>query len=346
MCGIVAAIGKPSQQLHNVFQLMLSVGITRGKDSTGIAVVNNNNQVNIVKGVMFPLELLRTQKYKRFVIDNEETNHTYIGHNRAATQGQVIGKNAHPFKHGNITLVHNGTLIQDPVTTKKGYGTDSEAICLAISEKGIDEVWEELYGAAVLVYYDTVEESTFVISNGKRPLLFKWSKNRNSVFFGSEQWIIDRTCKHLNVTLEDKIYFPDDNTLFKFSFDQKTNKINKTFRELKPRVEKTFVSSLLNSSWYSYGYSDNSKGGMIKLDNNKGNKVKLDNIDKDERDRFTKIALTKKEFARKYPTCYYCNNDLNYLSSVIIDSEIALCQDCVGWSMVGNSTMLNDAIPF
>ena len=63
MCGIVAAFGLDSPCLRPVFESLLSVDVVRGRDSTGVAFVDSENAMAVVKDTVFPLELMRFKKY-------------------------------------------------------------------------------------------------------------------------------------------------------------------------------------------------------------------------------------------------------------------------------------------
>jgi glutamine---fructose-6-phosphate transaminase (isomerizing) len=102
MCGIVGYIGKKDAQG------VLTGGLRRleyrGYDSAGIATVNSEGDVTLLraKGKVAELEAL-VQKTSK----NDQVG---IGHTRWATHGEPSERNAHPHRAGDIYLVHNGII--------------------------------------------------------------------------------------------------------------------------------------------------------------------------------------------------------------------------------------------
>lgn len=173
MCGLVGLFGDITPELSEAFGIMLRLDVLRGEDSTGVAVVKPNNTVIVHKDVCNAFKFVRTADYIRDV--HRESLKLALGHNRAATRGTVIRQNAHPFRHGNIVLAHNGTLttLYDlrPLSKIEGHEhTDSEHICAAINAVGIEEAWKRVNGAAALTFYDTDKQTMNFITNGERPL--------------------------------------------------------------------------------------------------------------------------------------------------------------------------------
>jgi len=44
MCGIIAIMGQPTNKSLFTFELLLSVSVTRGKDSTGVAAIKREKE--------------------------------------------------------------------------------------------------------------------------------------------------------------------------------------------------------------------------------------------------------------------------------------------------------------
>lgn len=104
MCGIVGYIGR-----RNSLSILID-GLKRleyrGYDSAGVAVINDDGEINSFKKAgkvkdieeLFDLELL--------------SGTTGIGHTRWATHGEPNDNNAHPHfdMNRNIAIVHNGII--------------------------------------------------------------------------------------------------------------------------------------------------------------------------------------------------------------------------------------------
>ncbi|HEY8390221.1 MAG TPA: glutamine--fructose-6-phosphate transaminase (isomerizing) [Clostridia bacterium] len=102
MCGIIGYVG--NNDCVNILLDGLKQLEYRGYDSAGIAVINNQNKIEIIKKVGSPEKLI------------EEVSKTNlkgccgIGHTRWATHGKPSDINSHPHKSGIIALIHNGII--------------------------------------------------------------------------------------------------------------------------------------------------------------------------------------------------------------------------------------------
>ena len=136
MCGIVAYIGK-----RDAYPILIN-GLKRleyrGYDSAGVALLNENNELNVykTKGKVSDLE--------NFAKDKDISGHIGIAHTRWATHGEPNDVNAHPHlsRSGNIALIHNG-IIENYLTIRKelenrGYefksSTDTEVLVNLIED--------------------------------------------------------------------------------------------------------------------------------------------------------------------------------------------------------------------
>ena len=132
MCGIIGYTG--TKNAKDVIISGLKNLEYRGYDSAGIDVsVNNDIKIYKSKGKIKNLEdSLSTENI---------TCNTGIGHTRWATHGIPNETNAHPHRHGSVTLVHNGIienyielkefLIKEGVTFYSE--TDTEVACAYIN---------------------------------------------------------------------------------------------------------------------------------------------------------------------------------------------------------------------
>ena len=100
MCGIVGYVGE--RDCVSILIDGLKKLEYRGYDSVGIAVMNADNRVEVVK------------KQGRVAgLEGEVGNlagFTGIGHTRWATHGKPSDKNSHPHTSGIFTVVHNGII--------------------------------------------------------------------------------------------------------------------------------------------------------------------------------------------------------------------------------------------
>lgn len=104
MCGIVGYIGK--RQASPILLDGLSRLEYRGYDSAGIALLNGEPRVNIIK------KAGRIDNLRQAVAEVPHAGATGIAHTRWATHGAPTDENAHPHRDqgGKLVLVHNGVI--------------------------------------------------------------------------------------------------------------------------------------------------------------------------------------------------------------------------------------------
>lgn len=195
MCGLVGIAGLSIVQKDTkVFEQMLIADVFRGKHSTGIASVFKGVCEYYKRALTSP-DFLQLEQADDLVSVQAQA---IIGHNRHATAGKVNDTNAHPFQHGDITLVHNGTLsTQVGLPSHDKFDVDSENICYALSQLEPKEVLEKLEGAYALVWHDAADNTLHFARNDERPLhlaigggvlywasevkMLEWILNRNKI---------------------------------------------------------------------------------------------------------------------------------------------------------------------
>lgn len=205
MCGIVGVAGNLLASHGKIFREMLLMDVVRGWDSTGVVQVNNSSNTPITeKEVGCPPNLWDDGKGKVFNSRGlpRIVGKAYIGHNRAATIGNVTATNAHPFTFGHITGVHNGTL-RDWIDLEgaKDFDVDSKALYKTIAEKGIEHCWKSFIGAAALVWWDEKEGTLNLIRNSERPLYIAESVDKKVLLWASEPHMIQAAVEKHKVFL-------------------------------------------------------------------------------------------------------------------------------------------------
>lgn len=237
MCGIVGVANFSKQAIGNselnIFQQLLIADSARGMDGTGIFKVLDTGLVEWRKCQGHPFVLMSSKGFSTRFYDpiiKSQFVRFLVGHNRFGTTGSRDTKSAHPFNCKHITLVHNGT-VTAACTMKelKEYKVDSEAICAAIADRGIDKIVKEMWGPFSIVYFDSNEKTLNLIRNYGRPMFVGAKESRSLLLFGSEEpmlkWVADRN----NVTDISFKATPVD-TLVSWKLDE----IKPTLREIKP----------------------------------------------------------------------------------------------------------------
>ena len=130
MCGIVGYIGK--RKAYPILIKGLKRLEYRGYDSAGVAIISDDQQLNVykTKGKVSDLENFVTQK--------DISGNIGIAHTRWATHGEPCSANAHPHYSSseNLALIHNGIIENYAVLKEKlqakGYtfksSTDTEVL--------------------------------------------------------------------------------------------------------------------------------------------------------------------------------------------------------------------------
>ena len=175
-------------------------GTLRGADSTGIALVGRDGGDAIICKAPVPGGVFVTLKDAMEAISLAAESNVVIGHNRAATLGTIDEDTAHPFQHGDITMVHNGTVhdyrkdLGDLITAYAPVN-DSDAIAYALNVAGWKEVLPRLTGAYALAWWDKSEDKFFLARNSERPMHIAFADYANEMYYASEEGMLRWLCE-------------------------------------------------------------------------------------------------------------------------------------------------------
>jgi glucosamine--fructose-6-phosphate aminotransferase (isomerizing) len=194
MCGIVGAVAE-----RNIVPVLLE-GLRRleyrGYDSAGLAVVGDDNVLNLARTVGKVADLEHKLAGKTL------KGRLGIAHTRWATHGGVTEANAHPHLSGNrVAVIHNGIIenfaeIRDELRAK-GYEfqseTDTEVAAHLIHEylhQGMDlleavkTAVHRFQGAYALLVIDAEQPDRIVVSRVASPLVIGLGLGENFVASG------------------------------------------------------------------------------------------------------------------------------------------------------------------
>ena len=191
MCGIVGAVAQ--RDVVDILVEGLKRLEYRGYDSAGVAIVDNNNQLNRVR------RLGKVQELADALTVNPLSGGTGIAHTRWATHGAPSEVNAHPhISSENIAVVHNGIIENHDELRKrlKGVGyefvseTDTEVIAhlvhfeLKTSEnllEAVQKTVKQLDGAYGTVVLDTADKSRIIVARSGSPLVIGYGVGENFI---------------------------------------------------------------------------------------------------------------------------------------------------------------------
>lgn len=191
MCGIVGIISSKTTTLQQDkhFKQLLIMDQIRGLDSVGVMAEKLNGKLDFYKHVYDPATFLADKKTTAVLTGAK----AMVGHNRAATRGNVTPMNAHPFSHGPITLVHNGTLSYPMPPNAAQFEVDSESIAFNLSQiepAGAAAFLETLSGAYALCWHDARDSSWNIARNTERELHYMTLTNGETMYISSERGIL------------------------------------------------------------------------------------------------------------------------------------------------------------
>ena len=191
MCGIVGAVSK-----RNITPVLLH-GLNRleyrGYDSAGIAVVDNNKNIQRVRAVG------KIKNLEAALLKTPADGFIGIGHTRWATHGEPTEKNAHPHVCNDcVAIVHNGIIENHESLRaeqiKAGFNftsdTDTEVIVHQIEKylnegnslfAAVKKSTNDLDGAYALGVVSTSEPETLICARKGSPLVIGVGENENFI---------------------------------------------------------------------------------------------------------------------------------------------------------------------
>ncbi len=210
MCGLAGVILKPQarkpqdwQHLKEAYELLFKAAESRGRQASGLVVVNNDGKFMHIKGNMTSSSLIKTDAYQK-VIDFIGVKTTCVmAHTRMPTTGTVLNpKNNHPIRVGAVIGAHNGIIGNvDALYTKFKYerlGEVDSEILIRFAEtsivpktKKIDvdsfhDKMKEVTGQVVFTFMNLHEPKLVHLVRPDYPLVVRYSAQLGAYLWTSE----------------------------------------------------------------------------------------------------------------------------------------------------------------
>ena len=183
MCGIVGYIGK--RKAYPILIKGLHRLEYRGYDSAGVALINEQGQLNIYKAKGKVAEL------EAFATDKDTGGNIGIAHTRWATHGEPNTVNAHPHysESERLAIIHNG-IIENYAVLKAGLqqegytfksDTDTEVLVQLIEYTQVNQhvdlktavqlALQQVIGAYAIAILDKTHPDTLIAARKGSPLV-------------------------------------------------------------------------------------------------------------------------------------------------------------------------------
>lgn len=173
MCGHVGIAWSSALGVNKArfFEQALYADQLRGMDATGVALVDKDNNVEVIKRALAASDFLQTRLGVR-AVDQAEKAFIAMGHNRATTLGGNGDDKAHPFEFDRVVGAHNGTIYNHrTIMPVFNHTVDSQNLIASIDKHGVVDILKRIHtGSYAIVLYDKEEQKMIFARNEDRPL--------------------------------------------------------------------------------------------------------------------------------------------------------------------------------
>lgn len=271
MCGInfLYKFGKEiNEKEKKIFIKNCIYNVTRGRDGFGIAVIDKNNKIHIIKNN----KSLSDDINKVYNFVKQHKAKFLLCHTRQATSNNTHDlKNFHPFATKNFILVHNGVINNDE-RLKETYNlnyeetTDSAVLINLIQHfynktknetKSIQKALNEISGslACVLIFYNNNKFKIYMFRKNN-PLWLGYSNENNLLLCSSEKEHIEKSISKKKIFLKFfEKYEKEIDMIFKEIDENKIYEITDEEIKVVGEFETKSYSYYYETTSYNYNYN-------------------------------------------------------------------------------------------
>lgn len=214
MCGIWGVSDKGAnitrQTLANIIKSLMVLSEVRGKDASGIAIMQEE-KLCVLRKAKAAHEMLKDDEFVRYldnnIINSCNDNIYVMGHSRLVTNGtQYKPNNNQPVAKGNMALVHNGIIVNEKdlwnemPESNREFEVDSEAILETFRHKyhelsdvrcASNETYHRLKGMASTILM--MQEGHHMIAASNNGSLYECHSNDGKLrIFASERLMLEK----------------------------------------------------------------------------------------------------------------------------------------------------------
>lgn len=198
MCGIVGYIG--TREAYPILIKGLKRLEYRGYDSAGVALLSQDNSLNIYK------EKGKVSELEAYAVGKDLSGSVGIAHTRWATHGEPCQRNSHPHYSGSgrLAIIHNG-IIENYAPLRqnlegKGYtfksDTDTEVLIQLIEYlllsndidllTAVQLAFRQVIGAYAVAILDSEAPNQIIAARKSSPLVVGIGADSSEFFLGSD----------------------------------------------------------------------------------------------------------------------------------------------------------------
>jgi len=224
MCGLAGLMLLPYkrtkdelQKIRHYFTLNLLYNMERGKEATGICIIQKDGKFEIFKLPLPADKFINLKEYRELISTVSNQTLFVLGHTRKHTKGKPMNiSNDHPILAGNVIGIHNGEITNDEKITlseqlERNAVVDSEVIFRLLDKKGpfngnqndilnIKYITSQLKGSFSTLSVDVRKPDVLLILKKNMPLSVHFESLLHAVFFSSRYIFLRKTFGRYVVT--------------------------------------------------------------------------------------------------------------------------------------------------